>query len=224
VLYFYRFDGASIEVLSHHLRHFNLEMTRQYITRDAEVAALWRDVEWCYTGHMARSIVAGERSVSGVRGEKLKKAARRLIRIFRQKLRVTSVERLGASLTLIMQRQGLVLTPKPWVTCSCPRTLGAALKAACRRGAESVDDEVGPDFAHAGPSVCCDCPHAIIEGSRQSFIDSEVAHLDAAVLSDSRSNTLFGDLENARVLELRKIRVTSYEAAKPLSSFEIEES
>jgi len=77
VLYFYRYEGATIEVLSHHLRHFSLEMTKRYVTQDSEVAALWTDVEWGYAGDVARSIVAGERSVSGAAGERLKKAGRR---------------------------------------------------------------------------------------------------------------------------------------------------
>src|SRR5690606_6932104 len=133
VLYFYRFESGSIEVLSHHLRHFSLEMTRRYITEDAEVAALWTDTEWDYMGQVARSIVSGERSISGSAGERLKKTAKRLIDVFRRKLQVATPERVGASLTLIMQRQGMVLTPKPWVTCSCPRTREAAAKAGCRR-------------------------------------------------------------------------------------------
>jgi len=153
VLYFYRFEGATIEVLSHHLRHFNLEMTKRYVTQDPEVAALWTDVEWGYAGHVARSIVAGERSVSGAAGERLKKAGRRLIDIFRRRLQVASPERVGASLALVMQRQGMVLTPKPWVTCSCPRTREAAATAACRRAPSTEADVVGPDFAQAGPSV-----------------------------------------------------------------------
>lgn len=218
MFYFYRFEGATIEVLSHHLRHFDLEMTKRYITQDSEAAALWTDVEWGYTGHMARSIVAGERSVSGAMGERLMKTTRRLIKNLRQKIQVAPVNRLGASLAMLMQRKGLVLTPKPWVTCSCPRTHGAALKAACRRDAPLEANAVGPDFAAAGPTVCCNCQHAIGEGSRQSFVDEESAHLDAAMLSGARAGTFFGNLERARVAELSRVRDTIYKAAKPLDS------
>lgn len=217
VLYFYRFEGATIEALSHHLRHFNLEMTKRYVTQDPEVAALWTDVEWGYTGHVARSIVAGERSVSGSAGERLKKAARRLVDVFRRKMRVASPERVGASLALVMQRQGMVLTPKPWVTCSCPRTRDAAAKAACRHGSSDDTEAVGPDFARAGPSVCASCPHAITEGARRSVVDAEVTHLEAAAASEARQGTLFGALEGARVIELAQVRDTRYEKAASLS-------
>ncbi|MBX3488609.1 hypothetical protein [Parvibaculum sp.] len=215
VLYFYRFEGATIEALSHHLRHFSLEMTKRYVTQDPEVAALWTDVEWDYTGHVARSIAAGERSVSGAAGERLKKTAQRLVDMFRRKLQIASPERVGASLALIMQRQGLVLTPKPWVTCSCPRTRDAATSAACRRQWPDAD-AVGPDFARAGPSVCSICPHAVTEGARQPFVNAEVLHLEAASASKPRAGTLFGALEEARMVELRQVRDARYDNASPI--------
>jgi integrase len=159
ILYFYRFEGASIEALSHHLRHFNIEMTRRYVTMDPEVAALWIDVEWGYMGHIARQIVSGERSVSGAAGTRLKRAAKRLTDTFRRRLLVVAPERVGAALANMMLRRGLVLTPKPWVTCSCPRTHDAARTAACRRSEEVAQDVTGPNFANAGPTVCPRCPH-----------------------------------------------------------------
>lgn len=218
VLYFYRFEGATIEVLSHYLRHFSLEMTKRYVTQDPEVAAIWTDVEWGYMGHVARSIAAGERSVSGAMGERLKKTARRLVDLFRRKLQVASPERVGTSLTLVMQRQGLVLTPKPWVTCSCPRTHDATLKAACRRGRLVDRSAIGPDFAQAGPTVCSFCPHAITEKSRQSFVSAEVVHLEAAAENGVRAGTLFGVLEEARMIDLRQIHDARYVNARPFQN------
>jgi len=223
VLYFYRFEGATIEALSHHLRHFNLEMTRRYVTQDPDVAALWKDVEWGYTGHVARSIAAGERSVSGAAGERLKRVARRLVDVFRRKMRVTSPERVGASLALVMQREGMVLTPKPWVTCSCPGTRDAAAKAACRLGSPDRAEAVGPDFARAGPSVCASCPHAITEGARRSVLDAEVTHLEAVAASEARQDTLFGALESARVIELTQVLDTRYANATPFPKTALDE-
>lgn len=218
VLYFYRFEGATIEALSHYLRHFSLEMTKRYVTQDPEVAAIWTDVEWGYMGHVIRSIVAGERSVSGAMGERLKKTARRLVDLFRRKLQVPSPERVGASLMLVMQRQGLVLTPKPWVTCSCPRTHDAALKAACRRGRPVDLNAIGPDFAQAGPTACSFCPHAMTEKTRQSVVSAELVHLEAASENGLRVGTLFGALEEARMIDLRQIHDARYMNAKPLQN------
>jgi hypothetical protein len=216
VLYYYRFEGATVEALSHYLRHFSLEMTRRYVTQDPEVAALWTDVEWGYMGDVARSIVSGERSVSGAAGERLKKTAKRLIDIFRRKLQIATPERVGASLTLIMQREGLVLTPKPWVTCTCPRTNDAAAKAACRQRSPISAGVAGPDFAHAGPSVCSFCPHAVTEGARKACVDREIANLEAAAQSKVRAGTVFGLLEEARMITLTQVRDSRYADASPI--------
>lgn len=213
VLYFHRYDGARIEALSHHLRHFNLEMTRRYVTQDPEMAALWTDVEWGYMGEIARSIAAGERSVAGAMGQRLKKTARHLIDLFRRKLQVASPDRIGASMAIIMQRQGLVITPKPWVTCSCPRTADAAAAAACRRLGGEKPQEVGPDFARAGPTVCPYCPYAIIEGDRRSFVSDEANELDAVARTRPRENTVFGSLEALRVVEVRRAEARFVDAA-----------
>lgn len=215
ILYFYRFEGATLEALSHHLRHFNLEMTRRYVTRDRAAAAIWTDVQWGYMGHVARSIAAGERSVSGAAGARLKKAAKRILDTLRRRLTVVSPERAGASLTMLMQRQGLVLTPKPWVTCSCPATTLAAATAACRRGQDTL--EPGPDFANAGPSVCGDCPHAITEGDRRGILvdRSQASSLAGAPAEGPR--TMFGELEAARVLTIQRV-IDDLDAATPLTN------
>ncbi len=209
ILYFYRFEGASIEALSHHLRHFNIEMTRRYVTMDPEVAALWTDVEWGYMGHVARSIVAGERSVSGAAGERLVRTARRIMDAMRRKVQVVSPERVGAALTQVMQRNAMVLTPKPWVLCTCTRTNDAAKAAACRRDSILNTDTVGPDFAYAGPTVCSKCPHGLGDQSKRAYIDAETTHLEHSISFGSRSGTIFGELEAARVVELRQVRIGS---------------
>ena len=217
ILYFYRFEGATIETLAHFLRHFNLEMTKRYVTQDPQVAALWTDVEWGYMGHVARSIVSGERAVAGGAGAYLKRAAKRLIDTFRRKLQIVSPDRVGASLTLLMQRRGMVLTPKPWVTCTCPQTAAGASTAACRRESHPSSVAVGPNFAQAGPTVCSSCPHSMIEGSRIGVVEEEVIHLVSASSYRPRANTIFGELEAARVVELRQVRDVRYDQAGPLA-------
>ena len=205
ILYFYRFDG-DIESLSHQLRHFNLEMTRRYVTMDPEVAAIWTDAEWGYTADVARAIVAGSRAVQGGMGTRLKTFARRIVNALRAKLQVVDPDRVGAALALAMRRKGLVLTPKPWVICSCPRTREAAARAACRIGEPLQAGVVGPNFANASPSVCAGCPFPIVDEPRQRFIDAEIGHLNDATLCDVRSETLFGVHETLRLVDLKRIQ------------------
>lgn len=217
VLAFYRYEGiVTLEALSHHLRHFNLEMTRRYVTTDKEVASLWADAEWGFMGHVVRGIVSGERSVGGGMGTHLKRSAKRIVDIMRRKMHVVSPERVGASMTHLMQRVGLVLTPKPWVVCSCPRTNVAARRAACRAGHEISDEDVGPNFPGAGPGVCPGCPYSITDKAREGFIANEINHLQRVEASEVRGATLFGGLERERLIGLEAFAARDYAGATPL--------
>lgn len=208
VLYYYRFEDASIEALSYHLRHHNMEMTRHYLTQDPELAALWTDVEWGYQGHIARKIVASGRSVGGAQGARLKKAARRIMDVLRRNVAVVAPERVASALKAFMQREGLVITPKAWVDCSCPRTAKAAHAAACRKLGPPDPAAVGPDYSRAGPTVCgSGCRFAIESERTAAALASEQAHLASAVASSTRPGTLFGELEQRRLVEVESIQM-----------------
>lgn len=213
ILYFYRFDGATIETLSHHLRHFNVEQTRRYVMEDPELAAIWLDVEWGYKGEFARSIVAGERSVAGAAGNKLKKTARLHIDKFRKLLWVVSVDRISASVRLVMERGGLVLTPTPWVTCTCPRTAAAASRAACRGNGSGDRGAVGPNFASAGPAVCGKCPHAVLEATKAEFVEDEIIVREASIRSTAREGSIFALFEAEHLVRLRGVSTAHFDTA-----------
>ncbi|WP_237152357.1 site-specific integrase [Oryzibacter oryziterrae] len=215
-LYFYRHDGATIEVLSHQLRHFSMEMTRRYVTLDAEAAAIWQDTEMSYRSNFARSIAAGERAVGGPMGERLKKVAARIIGQFRRKMQVVSPDRAGASLFMFMERERLVLTPKPWVTCSCPLSNDAARKAVCRQEDPNLVKAKGPDFSNAGPLTCHKCPFAIVEGSRTATVCGEVEHLQRALKTSNHKPTLFEDLERLNLIQISNAYEVTYSSARPL--------
>lgn len=81
VLFLYRYQG-SIEALSHHLRHFNLEMTRSYLTLDPELSAIWLNEEWGFKKKLATAIATGDTSYTGAVGDRLKKTAKKLVEKF----------------------------------------------------------------------------------------------------------------------------------------------
>jgi hypothetical protein len=207
VLYFYRFEGADLVVLSYFLRHFDLETTRGYVTRDAETARIWRDVEKDYVRRLANSIAADKREVSGAMGERLKKLAK-LIKGRLEKRLFVSSEAVGETLHQIMERGGLVITPKAWVTCTCPRTHNAAKKARCR-AQQMIDHEVvGPSFADAGPTVCTECRWALMEPTKLGYATDTQTQLETSLNSDNGRGTLFRDLERAQLVGLRRITNT----------------
>jgi len=201
ILYFYRFEGAQLEVISHYLRHFNLEMTRVYLTKDPEVQALWLDTEWGYTGDLVREIVAGGRRNTGGMAERLSKAAKRIVKVLRSRLQVVTPERVGTALKLLLENKGVVLTPKPWVTCTCPATERAALTARCRKESRANSGAKGPDFAHAGPGVCARCPWAYINESRKPFIERELKQMERS-LAALGTNSMLAGLQEAAIANI----------------------
>ncbi|MDH2133999.1 site-specific integrase [Sphingobium yanoikuyae] len=205
ILYYYRWEGASINVLAHHLRHFNLEMTRVYVTKDPDVDAIWTDTEWGFNQAKARAIVSNHGFTGGM-GKKLSKYGKLIMDKMRQMVLVIDPKEAGFRLKSFMQRSHLVLTPKPWVDCTCPRSRKAAERARCRAGKALPEGTVGPDFASANPTVCIECPWALISASKLPYYDGQAEELQFAVASAERAGTLFGDLEAANLVILNEVR------------------
>jgi hypothetical protein len=216
VLYFYRFEGADIAILSYFLRHFDIETTRGYLTHDPEAAKFFREVEKDYVRRLADSIADGERVVGGAMGERLKKITKLIKSKLRKHLMVTSS--VGEQLYNVIERGGLVITPKPWTTCTCPRTQLAAKKARCRAGQVITDDTLGPSFADAGPLVCSICKWALLEPAKSKYAVRTEVTLEAAVASGCREGTLFGDLERDNLIELQKLSSGMFGVSNPANN------
>lgn len=204
-LYFYRFEGATLEVLSHHLRHFNIEMTRRYVTRDPEMAAIWLNTEWGYQGWIARQMVANWRSVTGSLANELQEAALERADFFRRKLTIVSPDSLASSLALIMRERDLVLTPKPWILCSCPVSKAAAAIAACQREAGQPADAVGPDFSYAGEEVCAGCPHGMKVNRSLKALGAKLEDVEAFKAFEPGVGTVIAALQESRAFNIRRI-------------------
>lgn len=203
--YFWRYSDARIEVISHHLRHFSVETTRQYLTQDREGAQIWAEVEKEFVAGIAKGIVAGKHEIGGSIGEHYKKVARRAIAHFRKNLIVVEPDALASALVHRMTRKGLVFTPTAWgYICTCSRTRAAAAKAKCREANELGPEDVGPDLAYAGGTVCSGCPHAMSVGPVGEMINDEITHLKRVDDTRPRDGSIFGELERNRLVTLRR--------------------
>jgi hypothetical protein len=206
IIYFYRFRGATLEVLSDYMRHFDIGMTRRYVTQDPDVAAILKDVRWGFTDDFALSITSGEQAISGAAGNRLKMMEKRLKMSWHDKIDVASPERLAANLAVVVERDGMFLTPMPWGTCTCPETAKATQKAACRAEGGSEPSELGADLSRARPSVCAGCPHSVMHTGDGSVVAQEIEHLRAVAKTPGCSETILGGLEAARLIHLEKVR------------------
>jgi len=138
-------------------------------------------------------------------GERLQKTYRRIVDMLRKRVRLQTPERAAATLQLVMQRQGLVLTPKPWVLCSCPRTAKAATQAACRLNSGTTEGVVGPDFASASPTVCSGCPWAVAEQRTLDVLKDQVEELERAAAPLSGLEGVFKAWTEARLVDVRSL-------------------
>lgn len=205
VLFIYRYRGKK-EVLAHHLRHFNLTMTDEYTALDPEQSKIWIQEIHNFKVSIARDIVNGRATYTGPMGEQLKKLNEKFSAIFSDKVRVVSEATARVLLRSVTKRH-LVFTPKPWVTCCCPRNSTGSDRAACRKVAGSEPGEIGPDFVAAGPTVCPGCPWALINQENIAYMDKELdAMRSSFVLEDEP--TIFGELQAANVFKLESYRKT----------------
>ncbi|TAW57585.1 site-specific integrase [Rhizobium ruizarguesonis] len=204
VLYIYRWYGKK-ETIAHHLRHYDLETANDYLRLDAETSATWLKEMENYKLFLAERIAANDDSVTGGMGERLKKYAAKVRRMLDQNVKVVP-EGMVSAILRTMSRNHLVLTPKMWVTCTCPRTEDACRRAACRKLAGHEADDVGPDFAAAGPAVCPDCPFALLMDDNVQYLEAEIEELDATAREVSG---IFAELAGANV-----VTMSSYREAK----------
>jgi integrase len=202
VLYLYRYQG-SIEALSHHLRHFNLEMTRSYLTLDPELRSVWLSEEWGFKRRLATAIATGDVSYSGAMGERLKKLAKKVVQKFHGEITIVQ-EQVAELILRSIDRRHYVFTPKPWVTCTCPNTPTGSKRAMCRKLDEVIIESVGPNFANAGPTVCSNCPWALLNSTNRKRVDYEIERLNA--VNDNPPTTLFGELQAANLVKLTAFR------------------
>lgn len=205
VLYLYRFQG-NIEALSHHLRHFNLEMTRSYLTLDPELKAIWLKEEWGFKKKLAVSIAMGTDEYSGPMGDRLKKLARKMIERFYGQITIVEQELVDVILKTI-DRRSYVFKPQYWVTCTCPNTQLASERANCRKIEGAEKPTLGPSFAHAAPPVCGGCPHALLDKRNWTVIDGEINRLNA--LQENPPTTLFEQQQTGNLVKLTAFQARS---------------
>ncbi|WP_378950028.1 hypothetical protein [Mesorhizobium sp. ANAO-SY3R2] len=203
VLFFYRYNGR-LETLAHHLRHFNLQMTNDYVTLDPDNARVWTQEVWNYQVEVARDLVSGRSVYSGPMGKRLSKLAKRLRDKFSTSVLVVS-DIIAKALIRQMKKNQLVLTPKLWVTCTCPRNRKGCEKAACRKSAGFDGNDIGPDFSAAGPTVCPECPWALIGPENLVYIDEQLEAMSVNAAS-GREMTIFAELQAANVVALSGFR------------------
>ncbi|MGY5796181.1 hypothetical protein [Rheinheimera faecalis] len=155
LLYYYRFDGAYIGALSYHLRHFNIEMTKLYIT-DEKFMKEMREIGEGWTASFLRRVVAGEAKIGGKGGDKIKRKLADWLIHFRENVDVVERERIVDKLTRYMKRVGADFTQQVWGTiCTCPK------KTSLRKHSNCADEKGEPDISKGSLEKCGGCQFSV---------------------------------------------------------------
>ena len=159
VIYFWRYEPGDVAALSHHLRHFDLEMTKRYVTGNANLKNIWDDVHEEWKGAFLQDVIDGSRTIAGSAGERVNKLIRKLKAQYRRDVEVVPTERIVKRLLRLARKWGVSCTLHVWGTiCICPRKHNARFgKLAHCKGAS----ETGPDFDRASEETCATCPFAV---------------------------------------------------------------
>ena len=158
MVYFWRYEPGDVAALAHYLRHFDLEMTRQYVIDDG-FSRIWQDVAEERQRDVLASVVDGSRWIGGPAGEQLKARIERLKRRYRRDVQVVAAERIIEKLLRLATKWGSACKLHVWGTiCVCPQKgySDQGRHAHCK-GAQ----ERGPVFSQATVATCARCPYAV---------------------------------------------------------------
>lgn len=199
ILYFWRYEKGDLPALSHHLRHFDLEMTKRYVM-DQEMGKIWKEVEAEWQGEFLRGVIDGSRSVGGNAGARLKKEASKLMTHFRKSVDVVAPQRVLQKLQRLAKRWGSEFKQHVWGTiCACPQNTSFSEFAKCK-GSEKT----GPVFKNASESLCVACPFAI---HTERFAGAVARDLESrkATACCSGSDTILAELASIQIVSLEKM-------------------
>ncbi|MCK4143631.1 hypothetical protein HFK84_15275 [Ralstonia pseudosolanacearum] len=152
ILYIWIYELGDWGALSYHLRHFNPEMTRRYVSDD-ELGHILAMADREHSAQILANAALGKTKISGAEGTRYKDAAKRLYDRMALQLQVMPERKFVQRLQRMVERTGLTLRGLPWGYCAAkPDTEGEG--CACNAG-----DKSGPDYGDATLSTCKDCAY-----------------------------------------------------------------
>lgn len=198
LLYFWRYDKPDLPALSSQLRHFDLEMTRRYVT-ESGFLGIEHEARGEYETEFLRDVVHGRRKVSGHAGERLNAIVDRLTTLFRKRVTVLPEDAVIGRLKRLGEKWGADFKQHVWGTiCACPKSSSAAKFARCRDGAP-----LGPVYANATEAKCGVCRFAIHTERFQEAADAACkGALNRAALAP---DSILGDVARGEVERLELI-------------------
>lgn len=148
VIYVWCYELADWGALAHHLRHFDLEMTRRYVT-DAELGGILHHANRERTAEILAGVASGNVHLAGASGLRLDESLRKLYTRLAHSVQIVPERKLQQRVLRLVERTGLDLKALPWGYCASPQAQGPT--ARCTSGAGPAAPET------ATLSTCAEC-------------------------------------------------------------------
>ncbi|GAA0824156.1 hypothetical protein GCM10009111_34690 [Colwellia asteriadis] len=207
LLYYYRFEGAYIGALSYHLRHFNIEMTKRYIT-DEKFMKEMKEIGEGWTASFLRKVVSGKTKLGGKSGEKIKHKLSDWLKHFRGKVDVVERERVVEKLTRYMKRVGAEFTQQAWGTiCACPK------KTSLRKHSNCANEKGEPNIEKGSVETCGGCAFAAYTDRFSEAISDDIA-ARKKTKSFCEKGSVLDEITGIQIISLQEL-LTKAEAVSP---------
>lgn len=157
IMYAWRYEFGELSALSYQLRHYNLDMTRRYITEPTQ-GKTFREVQTEHTVSILKEVALGRRDGSGPFGERFKKIAQKIRSQMISTVHVFTEEKFAERIERLILRSGKVLKGSPWGYCTCGSSSRDIRQAKCLNSGDLAEAR-GPDKRKATLFTCANCPH-----------------------------------------------------------------
>lgn len=148
VLYVWCYELADWGALAYHLRHFDLEMTRRYVT-DAELGGILHQANRERTAEILVNVASGNVLLAGTSGLRLNETLRKLHTRLAHSVRIVPERKLQQRVLKLVERTDLSFKALPWGYCASPQSSGTT--ACCTGGTGPAAPET------ATLSTCVEC-------------------------------------------------------------------
>jgi len=178
ILYVWIYELGDWGALSYHLRHFNPEMTRRYVS-DGELGQIISLADREHTAQILANAAVAHVTLSGASGQRLTLAARRLHDQMSRQVLVVSEAKFQSRLLRFVERADVTLRALPWGYCATSSRVGKAQVPRC------APDKGVPNPGAATVSTCRECRFSVRSANFLPYLDSSIRiHRDIAKAKD----------------------------------------
>ena len=176
VIYVWCYELAEWGALAHHLRHFDLEMTRRYVT-DAELGNILHHANRERTAEILAGVASGNVHLAGTKGLRLEEVLRKLYTKLEHSVQVVTERKLHQRIQRLVERSSLDLKALPWGYCASPQAKGSI--ALCT-------GKVGPATPETATlSTCTECSRNVRSVQFKPYLERTLARHRTLAMSSS---------------------------------------